>query len=421
MSEDTGVIDPNAAREVAPGAPHDPSQPDARRAEPAPQSPPAADDGEPAAPAYANPRDAIAKRFQERRATHERRFGGEAQAMGDPPFVEHGEREAAAEPAAAPAQAPAPAEAAPASAAPAGYTLKVRGKDVQVGTRDELLRIAEMEPGEADGLSDATLVKIAQKQAAGLAFIEEGRNFRDQARVAAPAPAAPQAGDPSQQHQPQPAADAPSLADLQRIAIEKTQISTPEEAAEAWQAYHARRDAEARSERDAQSRMASEREVISRHVRDFEQSNPDLGSNPGAMRLLLLAATDEIANDLRGIGVTDEYLRPALNDPQRMADALIQARLAGYSVRSHAELLAAAGAKTREYMRMPAPPGPAQQPSAAVPTRLDEKRGLQAQPTRSGHPTPEPTTAPDQEGSRKRAIEKMIAGRRAPNVPAMAG
>jgi hypothetical protein len=61
------------------------------------------------------------------------------------------------------------------SEAPKTYTLKVRGNDVPVSSRDELMQLAEVDAEDASTFTDAALIKLAQKQMAANAILDEAK------------------------------------------------------------------------------------------------------------------------------------------------------------------------------------------------------------------------------------------------------
>ena len=402
------LADPAAAANAAPSAP-------------TPVAPAA--DAEPVAPTrhQDSDRNAIAERFKNRRSTHDAANRPEHV----PPFVDRAAEDAQAA-APAPADAGQSAVQAPAAPVPAAgsYTLKVRGQEMAVD-RAQLLKLADVEAHEEKDFDDARLIRYAQKNAAADMLLQDARQTRDQARAAAPAPAGPQFSATPQQPAAPAQPEVKDFAALTRDYHEKVQFGTPEEATAAFMVLDQAREQQRAAQQAEQQRSASFANDGQTAVQAFATANPDMQNNPLIHDAMVMTVTREMEADLRRAGITDEYLTGSIGNPAAISDLYRQARHHGLQVRSQSDLLDAAGRTVRAGFGLPpapaAAPAPGANSSSAAPSRLDEKRGLQAQPLRSGNPPAVTPPVVDQMQSRKSAIAQMQRARTAPNTGRMTG
>lgn len=369
---------------------------------------PASDPVEPEA--FVDPREAIAARFKTRRQGHDSQFTPEHV----PPFIAN-----APQAIDTPLQSGAPLEPSPVHDAPA-YVLKVRGQEVPVTSRAELLRLAEVEPHEEADFDDARLVRVAQKNQAALASLEEAKQIRNQARVAVPEPAGHPAAALQQQPAPVPVPQAPKLEELRSEYVRLQTYGEPQEAEAAFDRYLNARDDQREAARSTQTIQHQRMTEANQAVVSFSERNQDLIANPAASDLLLMTATREMESDLRAAGLSDNDLRGVLSNPELMTKAYNAARQYGLTVREPNQIIEAAGQKVRTAFGMPASAPQRQTPSPA-PSRQDEKRALTAQPTRSGSPVQTPSAPVNQVASRKSAIQKMQQHRTGRNIDRVLG
>jgi hypothetical protein len=386
-----------------PAAPHD-GEDAARKAATAPTPAVPLDTGQRTPVFVDRQRQALAERFKKDRV-EERKAGLPASHV---PFID-GDNPAI--PGALPAEEPEPADpdaaaearekaeadrvAALAAGTPAEptadvptkpYTLTVDRNTFTV-SREELLRYAEIDEKDADGLSEPAIVRLAQKQIAASNRLREADAIKDQARRETIAPQ--QEPQPRPQPQPQPApARRPDPALVS--AIEKIQLGDPEEAAAALQSvFDAGVDHALRANNQTRAVNGVQAEYAT-GVNSFTQEHPGVIQDPYLSSAHIGLVAREIADDIKGLGLLDEatYAKIATN-PALAAEAFTLARAEGRPVRSPemifkaaSDKFAAIAAYVADQTRTPTP-APAPQPRAA-PSRIEEKRALMPQPARSG-------------------------------------
>lgn len=199
--------------------------------------------------------------------------------MGEfiPPFIVKAQAaqqtaaDAAAEEEAARAAAAEPSE--PAKS----YTLKVRGNDVPVASRDELLQLAEVEPDEADLYTDAALIRLAQKQMASSAILEDAKatakTARQTARASDSTPSDPAVTNEPDVDPPEP--DRQHPADPLKKAWEAIQFGEEKEGVEALRSVV--------TDAVAEDRIVREGKAISARIKTsadtFAAANPDIAND----------------------------------------------------------------------------------------------------------------------------------------------
>jgi len=287
-------------------------------------------------------------------------------------------------------------EGAPDPAADRLFSLRVNRNDFQV-TRSQLLAAAEIDEADAKDIPEYALVKIAQKNLAAQARLDETKALSQTARLTARAPDDTTSEQPFQ-------ADArstpPALpADDDAELMQRIQLGDPAEAMQAFDALSARRE----QARTYQSRIQSLQQDVDFAVQDFGRNNPDIAQNQLAADFLRTIAVREAVDELRGIGLPDHELQTLLNSPELATRAYNGARMQGLQVRSPAELFACAGQKVRAALNLAAP-NPTPNPSPApLNSRIEMKRALPTQPARSGsadvssgsQPAPQPRNPSD--------------------------
>ncbi len=318
-----------------------------------------------------DPRLEMARRFNERRA----RDHASAQNI-DPNSAPID----AQVPGAAPQDATPPAAAAPdgdTGAAKDRFTLKVNRQEFEA-TRDQLLAAAELSPEEAEGIPAAALVRIAQKNLAAQARLEEVKTLSQTARLTARADAAPPAHQPpSQDAFPPPSQPDPADDDL----VEKIQLGDKDEAKKALNDFFDKRE-QARSH---QARVAQLSTDVNSALEQFARVNPDIANNELAADFLRTASVREAVNELVSkVGISEFEKAQLLNNPELATRAYNGARMLGHDVAPPSEIFTRAGQKVRQAMNMAQPAAPTPQPATGFNSRVEMKRSLPSQPARSG-------------------------------------
>ncbi len=287
-----------------------------------------------------------------------------------------------------PPLAPTPADIArePAAVAPAkgSYTLKVNGNTFTVN-REDLLRYSDLDESDAAGLPDVSLVRAAQINLAAQMRLDEAK----QASLGARAASVPGNTQPEQQRaevgQTKPQV-ARKPVQPTREEIEAIQLGDPEQAAAALDAWTERKLQADKDTTRQQQTFQSLQSDVDNAIADFGKANPDIASNEAAADVLRTFSVREALADIeKVVRLTDAERQDLLNNPTLITQAHNGARAQGLAVRKPAEIFAAAGARVRESMRMPAQqttPPPAQM--QLQPSRLDAKRALTSQPVRAG-------------------------------------
>ena len=252
------------------------------------------------------------------------------------------------------------------------YELKVNRSAFQA-SRSELLAACEMDEGDADGIPDHTLVKIAQKNIAAQMRLDEAKSL---SRNGDTTPYA----QPQQDYQPAPVPAQP--ADDDADLIQKIQLGDTTEAQQAFNEMFARRQ---RADREQQTRASMQNEV-GQAVETFGRVNPDIANDAIAADLLRTLSVREAVSELQQkVGLSEQDCAKLLNNPEMAVQAYTGARIKGYQVRSPAELFASAGQTVRARLNMTAPvDNSAAQNLTNAPDRLAMKRALPQSPARSG-------------------------------------
>lgn len=295
------------------------------------------------------------------------------------------------------------------------YTLKVRGNDIPVASRAELLKLAEVEADEADDYSDAQLIKFAQKQVAASQLLEEAKLQNKSARMSARAddqhttddPA--DETDPNEGQQPDPAEHQGKKADWQREAIEKIQFGDPEEAAEAFAKALERGVNEVFTKREITGRVQTVESMIERATYDFEDANKDLIEDPDLADLVYnRALVAEFKKDLVAGGVAPERADAVLgnNVAQAMQAYIAVAADGRVKIRQPHLMLQSAADAVRTKINRPAPNRERETPTPPAHDRLAAKRNLAPQPSRASVPQ---QTAAQRSGQTPEARSSVVA------------
>ena len=381
--------------------------------------PPAETENEPAERTL-SPREQIAERAKAARRAAE--AGTEDMTTNEsgeyvPPFMKR-QQDAAAD---ADAQARAEEEAArKAAEAPKTYTLKVRGNDVPVASRDELVKLAEVDADESGDFTDAQLIKLAQKQMAANAILDEAKAAKKSARVSERADEGNTSPDPSDETDPEE--DEPREPQHQRNrhreVIEKIQFGDPDEAAEVLAGYLRDSVKGAISEMEVGHRVSQVEAMIERATIEFEAANADIVQDEDfADALYNKHLVAEFKKDLINGGIPAERVEATLgNHISKAMQAYIAVASDGrVKLRTPAEMLSAAEQSWRTKYGRPSQnrePARTSVPQVANSDRLDRKRTLASQPNRASVPA---STAAPKNGqtpeARASVVQKMRAQR----------
>lgn len=326
-----------------------------------------------------------------------------------------------------------PEQTPPAETPAAKFTIKVRGKEMEV-TQDEL-------------------IAMAQKNAAGDSYFEDARTAAEEARRAlaeiraerarletathpgGPDGTQPAADDTATPSIPEPEHPSPELIAAMVPVIEKMQLGSPEEAAAEYAKVLKAETDRIRAEILPTARMVSVNDRtqadINNTVRaraEFERANADLVSNEDFTTLMEAQLYREQLSDLRAIGMDEAKIReqlkkePSLGDISRYHQL---ARVNNLGVRGVEGLMA--DAKQAVITRLPhfapqpssqttQPTEPRQPGAPRIEVRVDRaanRQALRPQPTRTGAPA---AVTPAQQQRditdvRSEAIAKQIAAR----------
>ena len=261
------------------------------------------------------------------------------------------------------------------------YTLRVNNQNFTV-SRDELLRYAEVEPSEAEGFSDLSLVRLAQKHIYASSEVErakvEAKSIRQAQRTQPghmPGEDEPSAEDQSSQSQSH---GLHSLSD--KALMEKVQFGDSDEALEAQQILTTRQF-QRMSAADREARIDAE---INSVINDFALNSADISQDDflqGVHQTALTSlAVEEIA--AKAPGITSSMVTQLKANPNLALRAYKAAMLDGLQVRPPAELFEAAAntVRTRFGGTTPQREVPRDNPPPAPTDRTVAKRGLIAQP-----------------------------------------
>lgn len=254
------------------------------------------------------------------------------------------------------------------------FKVKVRGQEFNI-TREQLLKLAEVDEDEAKDYSPTALVRLAQKQAAASQYLDEAREASKSARTAARAPSATPAPDDADADEE--TVEPPT--DPFEEAADKTQFGDKKESADAL-----RKAVQSELQRFAQG-LQSEKvgQDIDDSVKAFTKSNEDLMADEIIANLVYQTTLVEVRDDLVRLGVPKERI-DLVNDVSTAVQAHKEARLKGLDVRKPENILEAAGARVRDRLgiQRQADPNPAPAP-APTSDRSALKRSLPRQPVRA--------------------------------------
>jgi hypothetical protein len=306
---------------------------------------------------------------------------------------------------------------------PRSFVLKVRGNDIPVISRGELVKLAEIEPEEADDFTDAQLIKLAQKQVAASQVLDEAKAAKKTARAAAHDPGDTQPASQEQQEtdlddetQPEP----PHQEDRRRQLIEKIQFGDPEEATQAFTEAVSDGVREVVAEREFSQRHTNVVAIIKKAGDDFEAANADLVTDPDFADLVYNRAfVAELKKDLVGQGLKPENVDAVVGNDVRTAMKAYATIAADGRVKTRApnQMLAAAAQAVRAKFNRPAPSTRPGVSTAARPTtapmahRQDAKRQLTPQPARTSAPIQSAPVSGQAPVARSNAVMQMRKAR----------
>jgi hypothetical protein len=341
--------------------------------------------------------------------------------MGEyvPPFVKQAEDAANDDAASKAAEEEAARKAAE---APKTYKLKVMGNEIDVASRAELLKAADVDEDEATEYTERALIRLAQKNLAAQSLLDEAKAVKKSARTSARADEENTTPDPADTTDADETDQKPSRPNQGRLShkdvIEAIQYGDPEEAAEIFDKALKRGVNEVLSEHRMGERVTTVESMIARATREFEAANPDLvGDEDFADITYNRALVSELKKDLLKAGLPADRVEATVgNHISKAMQAYIAVAADGrVKLRTPDVMLADAGKAVRAKFRMPAPtrdPAPSTSTTTAQSGRLDAKRGLTPQPSRASVPLT--TTAPKNGQSpqaRSNVVEKMRKAR----------
>ena len=258
----------------------------------------------------------------------------------------------------------------------AAYHLRVNHNDFTV-SRDELLRYAQLEPGEDEGISDVTLVRIAQKNLAADLRLDEVKQAEQRLRAARNSSSHQDDLDTlqpvRQSHQAQPTGTpAEDEADL----IDKIQLGDKGEALDSLRKVIS----SVVDGRTKQNAIHTGDRQFAEAVEQFAPKAKEIFEDAVLTDLYASTTKREMLDELASIGVSDAELAMVRNNEALLQKAYAGAVGQGFKVRTPAKLLDDALAKVQQKIGR-------QQPSEAEPpaaqSRIEAKRGLVQQPARS--------------------------------------
>lgn len=397
------LLDRETERDAVNGNQEDAPEPDTRRAEPE-QRQQQDETADKPAPVPMSPHDAkrmaMADRFKRQ---DDRPFDGDM-TKGENLYGDVAAEELAADPAApepgVPEQDRQPEPPAPEKK----YTIKVRGKDVQ--------------------LTEAELLERASKVEAADSYLAESRDLLEQAKQvrsgrAAADPQHPEGenraqGDEQDRDDHQTDTRRPGI-DLKAV-VEKIQFGEPEEAAkelaEAIEAVAEKRANEGHVKRLVTNDLAKSQTEL----KAFREANPELDKDPIASNAIENMIYRIYREEIAKLGV-DEAQIP--KDPKDLADWHRLYRVHGYEVSKTADILQKAKASFEAWRGVPSKdqaPAP-RKDSARVQVNVDRtERRMQipVQPSRGVAPRRDPAPAQTEQSSRSSAVQEMRRARGQP-------
>jgi hypothetical protein len=296
------------------------------------------------------------------------------------------------------------------------YTLKVRGNDVPVANRAELMKLAEVDEEDADTFTDAALIKLAQKQMAASAILDEAKAASKSARQAARADDPNTTDDPAATTDQDESEDDPAehqgknKADWHRETIEKIQFGDPDEAAEAFRAALDKGVNEALTKNEMTHRVRTVEAMIARATDEFEETNADLFADEDIADLTYnKALVAEFKRDLVAGGVDPAKADKVLGGNIRSAmQAYVAVAASGrMKIRTPDLMMNAAAEAVRTKINRPAPNRDANgKPTPPAHDRLAAKRNLAPQPSRASVPQ---ATATPRNGQTPQARSSVVA------------
>lgn len=336
-----------------------------------------------------------------------------------PPFVAQATAAAAEEADAAEAKRvvdEAAAAVQPQAGSDKSYTLKVRGNDVPVASRAELLKLAEVEPDEAKDYTDAALIRLAQKQIAASSILEEAKDASKSARLAARAPGntPPESAANDLDSSSDQPTDGNTPPDPYTAALEKIQYGDPAEAAKALKDLVRSETDTTLSERDFGERYVRAGRHLETIAASFEAANPDIGTDVQVMGPLFYErfVIPEVKKALVATG------KVSAENAEKHVGNTIGTALEAYStvvadgrfnVATPDVILKAAETAFRARFPKPAAVTATSAAPAGLIDRAAAKRALTPQPTSGSSIPPAPSVPQDSKG--RQVIAQMRARR----------
>lgn len=269
---------------------------------------------------------------------------------------------------------------------PVGMTIVVDGQMFQVDRNDP--RWA------APGATEDQARAIAQMYWATQARLNSANQYLDKTKG--------QEGAPSDQHgaalslEPEADGTGETKLDPDKIGeiVDKLQLGNRDEATEALadlvksltQAVGQPRTQSLEQTVQAALVERDHQNEIDRAISSFEKENADIASNKYLSQVVLDITLDTMKEDMRKLGVTDEYLAPNGRPipPRMVANMYRNMRLNGLPVKTHAEVLSDSVGKLRQTFNLPRAPKPNEADQVTAQGRLAQKRQMQQQPRSAG-------------------------------------
>jgi hypothetical protein len=300
---------------------------------------------------------------------------------------------------------------------------RVDGEDREI-TVEDALRAYQMNAAADRRLAEASQILQHTKEIVAKASKPESRHVdEDQGQeFSQPDDYSPQSRQTRQQNEPVNAKE----------LIEKIQLGTPDEAADALQTIIDRQMQRVMPSDDtARVLTVLDKESAKDAILRFAQENPAIQTNDTLQAETTRMMHREMAKDLIAIGYTEADLREKLKGPEDLVELHREARITKRKgVRSPEQLLRTGYSEALTYLRSfaqalppdPAPrqqqPRPQNQPAPALQQRQERKQSIQTQPaSRRLNVQPGQVNTPrSQEQSRAAAVDRIRQARGQPTT-----
>lgn len=266
--------------------------------------------------------------------------------------------------------------------APQSFQLKVNGNQFAV-SREDALRYAGLDEETARGIPDVAIARAAQINLAAEQRLLDAKQESSSARTAAPGGVGHQA---NVGQQPAPVQSPSPPEEDEEALLERVQIGEPAEAKKALDALIQRGVQRTLGQTQAQQTMQSMQREVDEAVDAFAAANKDIASDPFLGDAHMTAAVHEAVKELQEkvpAMVTPEVALKLRQNPGAALQAYQAARIDGAPLRRPSEIFDAAAAQVRSRFVSPQPARHDPPPAAAPASRVEEKRRLIQQPTRS--------------------------------------